>query len=141
VATGEVLSPAAPEPHVLVVFNGESLRKFAPRVRPGGVVLYDSSVMAEPPALDPSLRVMGVPFTRIAVDLGTPRVKNLVALGAFQAATGLLPADSFRAAMGELLRGDCALLPLNEQAFELGRQAALAPDPGEVAAAVREVGR
>jgi 2-oxoisovalerate ferredoxin oxidoreductase beta subunit len=123
VATGEVLSPAAPEPHVLVVFNGESLRKFSPRVRPGGIVLYDSSVMAEPPALDGSLRVVGVPFTRIAVDLGAARVKNIVALGAFQAVTRLAPAESFRAAIGEALKAQCALLPLNELAFASGAEA------------------
>jgi 2-oxoisovalerate ferredoxin oxidoreductase beta subunit len=123
VATGEVLSPAAPEPHVLVVFNGESLRKFGPRVRPGGIVVYDSSVIPEPPALDPSLRVVGVPFTRIAVDLGSPRVKNIVALGALQAATRLAPPDSFRAAIGEALKSQCALLPLNEEAFAAGIRA------------------
>jgi 2-oxoglutarate ferredoxin oxidoreductase subunit gamma len=67
--------------------------------------------------------VVGVPFTRIAVDLGTPKVKNIVALGAFQAATRLAPAESFRAAIGEALKSQCALLPLNEQALALGARA------------------
>src|SRR5574341_267966 len=44
VSARQVLSPAAPEPHVLVAFNGQSLHKFGPGVRPGGLVLYDSSV-------------------------------------------------------------------------------------------------
>jgi 2-oxoisovalerate ferredoxin oxidoreductase beta subunit len=123
VATGEVLSPAAPEPHVLVAFNGESLRKFGPRVRAGGLVLYDSSVIPEPPLLDPSLRVVGVPFTRLAAELGAVKVKNIVALGAFQAASRLAPAESFRAAIGETLRSQGQLLPLNEQAFALGGEA------------------
>jgi 2-oxoisovalerate ferredoxin oxidoreductase beta subunit len=79
--------------------------------------------MAEPPALDASFRVIGIPFTRMAVELGTAKVKNFVALGAFQAATRLAPAQSFRAAIGEQLKADCALLPLNEQAFALGAQA------------------
>jgi len=123
VATGEVLSPAAPEPHVLVAFNGESLQKFGPRVRSGGLVLYDSAVIPEPPALDPSIRVVGVPFTRLAADLGAVKVKNIVALGAFQAASRLAPAESFRAAIGETLRSQCAFLSLNEEAFAVGRQA------------------
>jgi 2-oxoisovalerate ferredoxin oxidoreductase beta subunit len=123
VATGEVLSPAAPDPHVLVVFNGESLGKFGPRVRPGGLVLYDSTVIPRAPDLDPSLRVVGVPFTRLAAELGAVKVKNIVALGAFQAATRIAPPESFRAAIGETLKSQCALLPLNEQAFALGRDA------------------
>ncbi len=35
IAEDEVLSPAAPEPHVLVAFNAPSLEKFGPTVRRG----------------------------------------------------------------------------------------------------------
>jgi 2-oxoisovalerate ferredoxin oxidoreductase beta subunit len=129
VATGEVVSPAAPEPHVLVVFNRESLQKFAPHVRPGGVVLYDSTVIPDAPALD-GVKVTGIPVTQIALDLGAARVKNIVALGAFQAATRLFPEESFLTALRETLKSDCALLPLNEEAFAWGGRAlreALAP--------------
>src|SRR6185369_3567583 len=47
VADGEVLSPASPHPHVLIAFNAPSLAKFGPEVAPGGVVLYDSSVVPQ----------------------------------------------------------------------------------------------
>jgi Pyruvate/2-oxoacid:ferredoxin oxidoreductase gamma subunit len=47
------LSPAAPNPHVLVAFNPPSLKKFGPSVAKGGVILYDSSVIAECPDLGP----------------------------------------------------------------------------------------
>ena len=49
IAEDEVLSPAAPEPHVLVAFNAPSVAKFAPHVPEGGVVVYDSSVVARAP--------------------------------------------------------------------------------------------
>jgi len=130
VATGDVVSPAAPDPHVLVVFNGESLRKFGPHVRRGGVVLYDSTVIPEAPPLADGVQVVGVPFTQIALDLGAARVKNIVALGAFQAATRLFPAESFLMALRETLKSDCALLPVNEAAFAWGARAyqeAMAP--------------
>jgi 2-oxoisovalerate ferredoxin oxidoreductase beta subunit len=123
VATGDVVSPAAPDPHVLVVFNGESLQKFGRHVRPGGVVLYDSTVIPEAPPLADGVQVAGIPFTQIALDLGAVRVKNIVALGAFQAATRLFPAESFLTALRDTLKSDCALLPLNEQAFEWGVRA------------------
>jgi 2-oxoisovalerate ferredoxin oxidoreductase beta subunit len=129
VATGDVVSPAAPEPHVLVVFNRESLQKFGPHVRPGGVVLYDSTVIPEAAALD-GVQVTGIPFTQIALDLGAARVKNIVALGAFQAATRLFPEQSFLTTLRETLKSDCALLPLNEEAFAWGGRAfqeAMAP--------------
>ncbi|HEY7514664.1 MAG TPA: thiamine pyrophosphate-dependent enzyme, partial [Vicinamibacteria bacterium] len=44
IAEEEVLSPAAPRPHVLVAFNAPSLAKFGPAVPSGGIVLYDRTV-------------------------------------------------------------------------------------------------
>src|SRR4029078_8662732 len=49
VAAKEGLSPASPNPHVLVAFNAPSLVKFGPTVKPGGTIVYDSSVIAELP--------------------------------------------------------------------------------------------
>jgi 2-oxoisovalerate ferredoxin oxidoreductase beta subunit len=123
VATSEVLSPACPAPHVLVAFNQPSLDKFGPTVVPGGTVLYDSGVTATVPSLQDGVRALGVPFTQIASDLGKKMVKNVVALGALQAATRLFPAESFLAVLRTMLQKDCALLELNEEAFARGGEA------------------
>jgi 2-oxoisovalerate ferredoxin oxidoreductase beta subunit len=120
IATGEVLSPASPKPHVLVAFNPQSLIKFGPTVQSGGVALFDSSVIPDPPALPDTVAAHGMPFTQIAMDLGKPMVKNVVALGALQAATGLFPVKSFHATMEEALKTKCALLELNKEAFSRG---------------------
>jgi len=120
IAQGEVLSPAAPEPHVLVAFNAPSVAKFAPSVVEGGVVVYDSSVVADQPRVRPGVAVVGVPFTQIAADLGKIIVKNIVALGALQEMTRLMPKESFLAAIRLALAHKCALVPLNEEAFAWG---------------------
>lgn len=125
-AEGEVLSPAAPAPHVLVAFNAPSLAKFGPAVVPGGTVIYDSSVVSAPPLLDPSVRVVGVPCSELAKGLGRIVVKNVVALGALQAATRLLPEETFLTAIRQALRDKPALVPLNEEAFRGGIAAAMA---------------
>ncbi len=123
IAREEVLSPAVPDPHVLVVFNAPSLEKFAPTVRKGGTVLYDETVISKVPQLGNDVRVIGVPFTQIAHDLGKTRVKNIVAMGAMQAATGLLERESLLAALEQAMHGDCAMLELNQHAFALGMEA------------------
>jgi len=124
VAREEVLNPASPHPHVLIAFNAPSLVKFAPMVKKGGTILYDSSVIKEvPPGLDPSVRVLGIPFTGIALDLGKAVVKNIVALGALQAATGIYPEATFLTAIRQALADKCALIPLNEEAFAWGIRA------------------
>ena len=126
IAASEVLNPAAPEPDILVAFNAPSLAKFASTVAPGGTILYDSTIITQPPPLPAGCRVLAVPFTDIARSLGRPVVKNMVALGALQAATGLLPPEQFVATLRQLLKDKPAMLPLNEAAFAAGQDAATA---------------
>ena len=125
VAVKEVLSPAAPSPHVLVAFNAPSLVKFGPTVRPGGMVIYDSSVIVNPPEdLAPGVKTIGVPFAAVAKDLGATLVKNVVALGALQGATKMFPEESFLTAICSALKDKCALIPVNEEAFRVGAKIA-----------------
>jgi Pyruvate/2-oxoacid:ferredoxin oxidoreductase gamma subunit len=106
---------------VLVAFNAPSLAKFGPTVRPGGTIVYDGSVITEIPAgLADGVRTVGVPFVGVAQDLGNVLVKNVVALGALQAATHLFPEETFLTAIREALQDRCAMIPLNEEAFAWG---------------------
>lgn len=122
IAEDEVLSPAAPMPTILIAFNAPSLNKFGPAVAANGYVIYDSSVISEPPEMR-DVHVIGIPMTQIAHDLGRPMVKNVVALGALQAATGLFPKESFLVGIRQALKEKCAMIPLNEEAFEWGIRA------------------
>ena len=123
IAADEVLSPSCPRPHVLVAFNPPSLEKFGPTLQPGGIVIYDASVIAAPPTLDPGVTMIGIPCTEIAQDLGKRMVKNVVALGALQAATQLFPRESFMLTLKTALKNNCALMDLNEEAFDRGAKA------------------
>jgi 2-oxoisovalerate ferredoxin oxidoreductase beta subunit len=127
VAEQQVLSPASPAPHILIAFNAPSLAKFGPQVQPGGVALYDDSVISEPPRFDNNVKLYGVPFSEIAVGLGKILVKNIVALGALQAATHILPKESFLTAVRQALKEKCAMIPLNEEAFARGQEAIATP--------------
>lgn len=118
VAMEEVLSPSSARPDILVAFNAPSLTKFGPFVKTGGTIVYDSSVIAEPPSLD-GVVMIGVPFTEIAMSLGKTVVKNVVALGALQEATRLFPVETFLNVIRSL-KGAA----LNEEAFARGRAAA-----------------
>jgi Pyruvate/2-oxoacid:ferredoxin oxidoreductase gamma subunit len=122
VAADEVLSPASPVPQILVAFNAPSLAKFGPAVASGGTVIYDSSVIHDLPAFADGVHV-GAPFTAIATDLGKSVVKNVVALGALQAATNLFPRETFLTAIRQALKDKCAMIPLNEEAFGWGVRA------------------
>jgi Pyruvate/2-oxoacid:ferredoxin oxidoreductase gamma subunit len=107
-----------------VAFNGPSLARFGPAVLPGGVVVYDASAIREAPALPPAVRVVPVRCSEIARELGEVRTKNIVALGALQAAVPLLPQETFLAAIRDGLGAKAAALAgVNEEAFRRGGQA------------------
>lgn len=129
IAEDEVLSPASPAPNVLVAFNAPSLAKFGPKVARGGTVIYDSSVIHDVPPLPAGVKSYGVPFTEIAADLGKVVVKNVVALGALQAATDLFPKETFLTAIRQALKEKCAMIPLNEEAFNWGVRAVTGTEP------------
>ena len=119
-----VTCPDVPAPDALVAFNAPSLARFGAAVVPGGTVVLDGSVIREPPALAPGVRTLAVPLSGIAIELGHPVVKNVVALGALQAATGLLPAEALLATLREALARKGSVLALNEEAFRRGQRAA-----------------
>jgi Pyruvate/2-oxoacid:ferredoxin oxidoreductase gamma subunit len=124
IARGEVLSPDVPAPHALVALNAPSLARFLPAVAPGGVVVFDRTVVPEAPPAG-AARLVGVPSSAIARDLGHPVVKNVVALGALHAALGLFPAatvlEALRRGVGRKSRAAAAV---NEEAFLRGARAA-----------------
>ncbi|MGZ8869198.1 MAG: 2-oxoacid:acceptor oxidoreductase family protein [Thermoanaerobaculia bacterium] len=123
VALEEVLSPASPRPDILLAFNAPSLAKFGPTVKPGGTIIYDSSVIADPPPPPAGVKQIGAPFTETALALGKIVVKNVVALGALQAATNLFPAETFLTALRQMLKEKAKVIPLNEEAFAKGQAA------------------
>jgi len=123
IARDEVLSPAAPEPLILAAFNTPSLIKFGPTVRENGIVIYDSSVISETPEFRPGVKVHPVPCTEIAQNLGQRIVKNVVALGALQAASGVLDEESLLTAIRLSLKDKCSMIELNEEAFRWGCKA------------------
>lgn len=116
----EVCSPVVTEPTSLVVMNQPSLDRFEPAVRPGGLLVLNSSLIGRAPRRT-DLRVMEVPANRIAGDLGSDRVANMVVLGALVKCTGAVRVESLRRALWKVLpphRHD--LIPVNESALERG---------------------
>jgi Pyruvate/2-oxoacid:ferredoxin oxidoreductase gamma subunit len=85
--------------------------------------VYDSSVILDAPAPPEGVHQFGIPFTGIATELGKPVVKNVVALGALQAATNIFPAETMLTAIRQALKEKAKLIPLNEEAFVRGQAA------------------
>ncbi|MFP5204769.1 MAG: 2-oxoacid:acceptor oxidoreductase family protein [Acidobacteriota bacterium] len=113
-------SPLVSAPSVLVAMNEPSLRKFDRSVRPGGWVIYNGEAFPEDCAR-PDLRVLALPFTRLADELGDPRASNMIMLGALLEMAGVLPEASVDAALRRLVKNP-RWVALDERALARGRE-------------------
>lgn len=98
----EVGSPIVSHPAAVVALNEPSLAKWGPRVRPGGVLVVNTS-LAKSSVERADVRVVPIPATEVAAALGSDKVANVVALGALIKATGALPLDVVERAIAETL--------------------------------------
>lgn len=113
-------SPLVDRPAGLLVMNLPSLEKFAPRVKPGGVIVVNTALVARDPGRD-DCRVVRINARDIAEQAGTHKASNFAMLGAYVGATGVLPQEAVERALGEEFQGDRArFLPVNLAAFRAG---------------------
>lgn len=122
VSDEQIGSPIVSEPTTAIVMNRPSLDKFEPIVRPGGVLIYNSSLIDRAPER-PDIRVIAVPANELALELGSDKVANMVVLGAYLAATGAVSAQAVKDCLAEVIparRRD--LIPLNIEALARGAQ-------------------
>ncbi len=116
-------SPLVARPHALVALNRPSLEKFAPRVRPGGVIVVNATLIDTPAGRDDCL-VVRVPSRELALQAGNERATNLVLLGAYAGASGVLPPTALEQAIAsELGEAKARWLPASVAAFRAGLQA------------------
>jgi len=112
-------TPLISRPEVLVAMNEISLRKFAPSVISGGLILYNRDKLPEDFSVTHA-RVVCVPASEIADRIGSAKVANVVMLGALLEETECLPSDTAIEVL-EATVTNPKLLELDRQAIKAGR--------------------
>ncbi len=113
-------SPLVSKPNVLLALNEPSLRKFLPTVEPGGIVLYNGEAIPEGCGRA-DVRMVALPFTRIADQIGVAKAANIVVLGALLEATDLVENEQATAALHKLVKSS-KWFDIDVQAMERGRE-------------------
>ncbi|HET7440963.1 MAG TPA: 2-oxoacid:acceptor oxidoreductase family protein [Terriglobales bacterium] len=113
-------SPLVSHPDVLIAMNEISLRKFAPQVETGGLILYNRDSLPEnfPQS---QARIICVPASEVADKLGSTKAANIVMLGALLEETECLSAETALHLIETKLK-KIELLEINRQALAAGRQ-------------------
>lgn len=116
-------SPIVRNPGNLVAMNRPSLDKFAPKVKPGGVILINGSLVSVQSGRT-DVDEFVVPVNDIATTLGSLRSANIVALAAFVARSGLVDRTILKECVASEFAAKSKLIPLNLAAVEEGYKAA-----------------
>ncbi|KJS30915.1 MAG: 2-oxoacid:ferredoxin oxidoreductase subunit gamma [Desulfatitalea sp. BRH_c12] len=116
-------SPIIKNPSHLVAMNRPSLEKFAPVIKPGGVILNNMSLISidSGRADVDELKVL---TAELAADVGNAKASNIVALSAFVARSKLVSLDTLKHCIEEEFAKRPKLIPLNLKAMDAGIQAA-----------------
>jgi 2-oxoglutarate ferredoxin oxidoreductase subunit gamma len=81
VSSEEVASPVVSNPDSLIVMNEPSLARFEPALKPNGLLLINSSLVASQPKRVDINQVM-ISANQIAEEIGSIRCANMVMIGA-----------------------------------------------------------
>ncbi|MCL6481334.1 MAG: 2-oxoacid:acceptor oxidoreductase family protein [Firmicutes bacterium] len=112
-------SPLIEHPNVLVAMNEISLRKFAPSVTPGGLILYNRRTVPADLGVS-NVRLLPIPAAELADQLGAAKVGNIVMLGALLELTGALSFATAEAVLQATVKNP-DLLALDLRALQAGR--------------------
>ncbi|MBN2212084.1 MAG: 2-oxoacid:acceptor oxidoreductase family protein [Sedimentisphaerales bacterium] len=97
-----VACPLVVSPTSLIVMNKASLLKFTPALKSGGLMVMNRTLIDVAAGRD-DITLLEVPADDIALKLDNPRGANMVALGAYVTARGILTVDDVAACMPDVL--------------------------------------
>jgi 2-oxoglutarate ferredoxin oxidoreductase subunit gamma len=112
-------SPIIKNPTHLVAMNRPSLEKFENDVKPGGIIFINSSLIPVKTQRTDVIPLI-VPVNDIAIEAGSVRAANIVALSAFAAKSNLVDLELLKKCVKEEFAAKPKIIPLNMDAFDRG---------------------
>lgn len=123
VSDREIGSPIIQRPVCAIVMNLPSLEKFGPRVRKGGLLVVNASLVPEEEIRFRGLQTLSVPSRELALEVGNERLANMVVLGAAVQKSGVVHLRSLKKALYPALdRRYHKMIDMNMKAMDRGAQ-------------------
>lgn len=120
VSDTEVSSVHKQDTDYALVLNQQSFDKFVNRVKSGGTIIANSTLVAKTEPRD-DIKYVFAPMGDIANSLGTSKVTNSAALGVLASVCGIVSKDAIESALEKVLgEKKKELIPLNIKALEEG---------------------
>lgn len=119
ISDDEIGSPLGDEMDDLIVMNGPSLNKFLYKLKPGGALYINSSIVKDKIARE-DITVVAAPVTEMALEMGNAKILNILMLGVYIGYTDAIPESVVLDAIVTQLGKKPDLIPLNKEAFAKG---------------------
>ena len=114
-------SPILSHYDVAIVLNQPSLEKFMPKVKPGGILIYDGYGIAETPHRD-DITIYRIDAMDKAAEMKNSKVFNMIVLGGLLKVCPIVSTDGLQKALYKTLpERHHDLIPLNMKAVEEGQ--------------------
>ncbi|THB69439.1 MAG: 2-oxoacid:ferredoxin oxidoreductase subunit gamma [Desulfovibrio sp.] len=126
ISDDDIGSPIIHSPVSLIIMNRPSLDKFQPRLQDGGVQVLNSSQIDPDLAEKDRVKTVSVPADELSNEiLGSARLANMAALGAYIQATQVMPLETVIKGLEKAVPAHYAnMIPKNTQALQAGYDAA-----------------
>ena len=120
VSDERISSPILSKYDIAVVLNQPSLEKFEPKIKPGGILIYDGFGIINPPTRK-DITVYRIDAMDKAAEMKNAKVFNMIVLGGLLKVAPVVSTKGVEKALYKTLpERHHALIPLNMQAIEEG---------------------
>lgn len=122
VSDERISSPILSSYDVAIVLNQPSLDKFQPKVKTGGILIYDDFGIINPPTRT-DITIYSISAMEKAAEMKNSKVFNMIVLGGLLQVCPFLPDTALEKALYKTLpERHHALIPLNMEAVAEGRK-------------------
>ena len=122
ISSDEIGSPISSNPDTLIGMHEFLFRKNMPSVKADGRLVVNSSLI-DVSTLRSDCRVLAIQGNKIAEEIGAVQAANMVMLGAYATAFGIIKVESLLAALSDVLPPHRQhLIPLNERCIHKGAE-------------------
>ena len=120
VSDERISSPVLSHYDVAIVLNQPSLDKFEPKVKPGGILIYDGFGIINPPTRK-DINIYQIDAMDKAAELKNSKVFNMIVLGGLLKVCPIVSTDGLNKALFKTLpERHHHLIPLNMEAVQAG---------------------
>jgi 2-oxoglutarate ferredoxin oxidoreductase subunit gamma len=128
ISNEQIASPVVGTPSTVIAMNRASMDRFCPLMQPKGLLVMNRSMIEIDPPRD-DIEVLSIPADDLAIELGSPKSTNMVALGAYVGKRNILDPNEVAQCLSKVLaKRYHQTIPTNQQALLRGAEYAQSQD-------------